>query len=52
MLKQEPGIFYLRFPGQLLMRQRQFEIKNCAVGLYLIYKARTNNGKDLPVYFK
>ena len=28
MLKQEPGIFYLRFRGpQLLMRQRQFEIK-------------------------
>ena len=27
MLKQEPGIFYLRFPGQLLMRQRQFKIK-------------------------
>ena len=27
MLKQEPGIFYLRFSGQLLVRQRQFEIK-------------------------
>ena len=27
MLKQEPGIFYLRFPYRLLMRQRQYEIK-------------------------